>query len=99
MVRAQLVEDGVKLPEDVGCNGLSPIPDFLDYVDYSAIWVLPSAHMLLHGVGKSLWKFLLQTVPQGQPRPIYVLDNGIRRILQARAQEIDCTADFGRRPN
>ena len=97
MERAELVRSGEKLPEDVGCHGLSPVPAVLDYIDYSTIWVLPVAHMMLHGVGKSLWKLLLVTVPRGQPRPAYALSGTTRHLLQARAQEIDCIADFGRR--
>lgn len=62
MERAELVRIGEKLPEDVGCHGMSPIPAMLDYVDYSTIWVLPIAHMLLHGVGRSLWNLLLMKV-------------------------------------
>ena len=97
MERARLVQNGKKRPEDVGCHGMSPFAAVLEYLDCSCVWVLPVAHMLLHGVGKSLWKILLTTVPRGEPKPPYVLASSTRRLLQARAQEIDCTADFGRR--
>ena len=80
----------------MGCNGLAAIPAMLGYVDYSAIWVLPIAHILLFGVVAGLWKFFLLHVPRGQPRPPYALSNPTRRLIQARSQEIDVTADFGR---
>ena len=98
MERGGLVQQGVKQPSDVGCHGISCISAALPYVDASTIWVLPPGHMLLHGIGKGLWKCLLLTVARGQPRPAYVLSNDVRRVLQARTQEIDVTGDYGRRP-
>ena len=87
---------GQKLPGDLGCNVVSPIPDMLDYVDYSAIWVLPVAHLLLHGVVATYWKMMLFHVQRGESRPPYALPNATRRLLQARGAEIEVTADFGR---
>ena len=96
--RANLVQKGDQKPSHVGCKGWSVIPKCLEYVDYSKIFVLPVSHMLLHGVVPGFWKYLLQKVPRGQPRPACVLTGKTQRIMQARAKEVVYTADFGGPP-
>ena len=54
--------------------------------------------MLLLGVVPGFWKYLLKTVPSGEPRPAYVLSSKAQRAMQAQSKEVIYTADFGGRP-
>lgn len=92
------MQTGKQKPSHVGCNGWSAIPKRLEYVDYSRIFILPVAHMLLHGLVPGFWKYLLQKVSRGEARPAYVLSNKTQRVMQQRAKEVVYTADFGGPP-
>ena len=96
--RANLVQSGQKKPSHVGCNGWCAIPRRLHYIDYSTIFVLPVAHMLLLGLVKGFWKLLLQTIPRGEQRPAYVINGKTRRVMSQRAKEVVYTADYGGPP-
>ena len=57
---------------------------------------MPVALTLLHGVVASFWKYVLQHVSKGEPRPGYVIPKKSQKVMEARSKEITYTADFGR---
>ena len=82
----------------LGCNGVSPILQDLEYADYKNIFPLPVAHLLLFGVTKSWLNCLFADTPRGKPIPPHVIPQANRRIIERRMKEIPVPAIIGRSP-
>lgn len=64
--RAMLMEQPGTAARDVGCHGISPVLNYLDYVDYNNIWVIPMSHALIYGAVKLFWGLLLTRPTAGE---------------------------------
>lgn len=60
VLRARGVDSGQLDAYAAGCKGMSPVPAYLDYVDYKNIFLLPAFHALVYGIGKSFLNFILE---------------------------------------
>lgn len=100
--RAELVEAGQAVANDIGCWGWSKLVKSLPYVDYNHLWLTPVAHALLFGVIKTFWKLLAPLKSQkdnkkkGDPAPWYRMKPNQLRVMKERAAHITCTNDFNR---
>lgn len=93
---AHAVEAGDIDPSQAGCNGLSPLVEFIPQFDYVNGFQIPVAHALIHGVVKSFWQACLRKMKRGQPWPEFVISHEGRRLMTLRAALLIVTHEFGR---
>lgn len=98
MSRARAVAAGTADPKVEGRNGLSCVPDIVEYVSYSNVWVLPVAHCILYGIVASYVDYIFRapTRVNGMfPDDVIVPEN--RQHVRARALHIFVPSDYGRK--
>lgn len=81
---------------NAGCHGTSLIYQYLPYVDYNLVHIVPVAHAMLHGLIKDFWKLLLSKKEAGAAPSEYALPSENRKVMAARGRCLVLTNDFGR---
>lgn len=73
-----------------GCHGNCFVTDTLPYTSFNDLFVLPTYHLLLHGVLRNFWDFALKA-SNG------ILSKKDRDAMSLRQPGVIGTSDFGRR--
>ena len=95
--RSRLSEEHAELAaERLGCCGRSQLIEALPYADAGLWFRLPTANVVVEGVGKDLWGLLLQRVNKGETRRPWVMPNGSKAELRERGMQMRLTHDFER---
>jgi hypothetical protein len=87
-------------PKFEGCHGLSSIVEFLPYVDYNNVWIVPVGHCLLFGVTSN---FIAHAFRQGKRRKNPgdydrdMVPHATRDLIEKRGKHLTVPSDFGRK--
>jgi hypothetical protein len=100
VARAECVDSRETTTKEEDCNGLSPIIEFIPYVDYNNIWIVPLGHAFLFGVVSHVIHLAFQDMRRpttGEDYPVGVIPHVIRKVIATRGSNLRVTSEFGRR--